>query len=268
VAKPASTGGIGRFIGSHRILVAVVVGLIVGLLGVQLFHRPKSSSTTNSNNSAIGPGSTLGGSPTSSAPTADPSSSALASLIVKPPDVPASVTVALLPGGGGLSQATLDICNGTFASESKRTARLQDVVLDAQGQQALSTEAVLYSDPAAAAQAFGELKSVAAACPSTPVKSPVGEPTVITKFNPAPDTAWPQTPTVNRLAFDFTSTDETGQASHSVAVYLQRGRALMGVYFSEPDTAQVPVTGQTTIAGIVGVFAGRMAALPASVVGS
>jgi len=141
-------------------------------------------------------------------------------------------------------------------------------VLDAQGGQALSTEAVLYSDPAAAAQAFSELKSVAAACPSTPVKSPVGEATVITKFNPAPDTAWPQTPTVNRLAFDFISTDGNGQVSHSVAVYLQRGRALMGVYFSQPDNAQVPVTGQTTIAGIVGVFAGRMAALPASVVGS
>jgi hypothetical protein len=263
-----------RFVGGHRILVAVVAGLIVGLLGVQLFHSP-SRPSTSTGNSAIGPGATTPGSttpgsttPSTAAPSADPSSSALASLIIKPTDVSSSLTVTLLPGGAGLSQATLDICNGTFPSETHRTARLQDLVLDDQGQQAISTEAVLYGDPAGATQAFSELKSVAAACPSTPVASPVGEPTVITKFNPAPDGSWPQTATVNRLAFDFTSTDSSGQSYHSVAVYLQRGRALMGVYFSEPDSPQITVAGQNTISGIVGVFAGRMAALPTSVVGS
>jgi len=56
--------------------------------------------------------------------------------------------------------------------------------------------------------------------------------------------------------------------SHSIAVYLQRGRALVGVYFFEPDGPQAPVAGQTTVAGIVGVFAGRLAALPASVISS
>jgi hypothetical protein len=255
---------------SHRLLVAVVVGLIVGLLGVRLFDRGSgSSSSTASPPSAVGPGATLApGSPSTPTPTADPSSTALSSLIVKPADVSSSLTVMLLPGGAGLSQPTLDICNGTFPSEARRTARLQDVVLDDTGAQAISTEAVLYADPAAAAQAFTELKSVAAACPATPVASPVGEPTVITKFAAAPDASWPPTATVNRLAFDFTSTDSTGQAFHSVAVYLQRGRALMGVYFSQPDATQIAVVGQTTIQGIVGVFAGRVAALPASVVGS
>jgi hypothetical protein len=256
-------------VGSHRILAAVVLGLIVGLLGVQLFHRPDRTSTAAGGPAAPSGrnGTTAPSSPPPSA-TSDPSSSALSSLIVKPPDVAPTMTVTLLPGGGGLSQPTLDICNGNFPSESRRSARLQDVVLNEQGEQAISTEAVLYTDSAGATQAFTELKSVAAACPATPVQSPVGEPTVITKFNPPPDGSWPQTATVNRLAFDFVSTDSTGQTYHSVAVYLQRGRALMGVYFSQPDAAQISVTGQTTIPGIVGVFAGRMAALPASVVGS
>ena len=131
----------------------------------------------------------------------------------------------------------------------------------------LSTEAVLYGTPAGAAQAFAELQRVAAACPSTPVVSPVGEPTTITRFNAPPDGSWPQTPTVNRLAYDFVTTDNTGQTGHFLAVYLQRGRALVGVYFSQPDQPQPAVAGQTTISGIVGVFADRLAKLPANVVG-
>ncbi len=88
---------------------------------------------------------------------------------------------------------------------------------------------------------------------------------MITKFSAPPDAGWPQTATVNRLAFDFTTYDGTGQPSHSIAVYLQRGRALLGVYFSQPDA---PPTGKTTMADIVGVFAARLAALPTSMVGS
>ena len=40
----------------------------------------------------------------------------------------------------------------------------------------------------------------------------------------------------------------------------------MGIYFPQPDSTQTPVAGQTTIPGIVNVFAQRMAALPDSVV--
>ena len=40
----------------------------------------------------------------------------------------------------------------------------------------------------------------------------------------------------------------------------------MGIYFPRPDVAQTPVAGQTTIAGIVNVFAERLAELPDSVV--
>ena len=87
-----------------------------------------------------------------------------------------------------------------------------------------------------------------------------------TTFNPAPDAAWPQTPTVDRLAYDFTTTDDQGQTQHSVAVYLRRGSFLMGVYFPTPTGTQVAVDGQTTIPGIVTVFANRLAKLPPSAV--
>jgi hypothetical protein len=147
-----------------------------------------------------------------------------------------------------------------------RSARLQVAAVDDQGNTVLSTEAVLYSTPAATAQALAELRAVAAKCPSTPVTSPVGEPTVTTHFNAAPDAAWPQTPTVERAAFDFNATDSSGQAQHSVAVYLRRGRALIGVYFAQPDAPQSELSGQSGMAGIVGVFANRLAQLPASVV--
>ena len=66
--------------------------------------------------------------------------------------------------------------------------------------------------------------------------------------------------------FDFVATDASGQSHHIIAVYLRRGRALMGVYFPQPDGTQAPVDGQTTIAGIVNVFATRMANLAASTV--
>jgi hypothetical protein len=129
----------------------------------------------------------------------------------------------------------------------------------------LSTEAVLYQNAAAANQAFAELQSAAAKCPSTPVRSPVGARTVTTKFGPAPDGSWPQVSGVDRLAYSFTTTDDQGNANPSLAVYLKRGRAFLGVYFADPSKLPT-VAGQSTAAGIVNVFAQRLAQLPDSVV--
>ncbi len=250
-------------------ILAVVVGLLVGLFGV--FLSDLASSDRPSPSALDGaPGTTTSPSPSPDAQTQnnDPSAAALISLVVKPEDVPSTVRVGVIPGGVGLSQPTLDLCNGTYPSESLRTARLQDAVVDAQGLLLLSTEAVLYRDSGGTTQAFSELGSVVAACPSTPVESPVGQPTAITTFHAPPDSAWPQTPTVTRQAYDLTSEDTSGEKTRTIAVYLQRGRALVGVYFPQHEGPQIPVEGQTTIEGIVGVFAGRLAALPTSVVGA
>lgn len=249
--------------------LAVVIGLLVGTVGVVMSNRSTSKAPpSESADPGLGTEPTLP--PSSGSPTDnnDPSASALSSLVVKPEDVPSTARVVLFPGGVGLGQPTLDLCNGRYPSESRRTARIQDAALDAQGTLALSTEAVLYGDSAGTSQAFAELKSVTAACPSTPVQGSGSDPPEITTFRAPPDAGWAQTPTVNRLAYDLTSDDGSGQPRHTIAVYLQRGRALLGVYFAAPDGDQVPVQGQTTIEGIVGVFAARLAALPTSVVGA
>jgi hypothetical protein len=215
------------------------------------------------------PGTTLPGvtpsTPATPATPTSPAAAALRQIVVNQGDVPSTVGVELRDNGDQVAgEATLDLCNGTFASESLRTDRLQVDVVDTQEDILLSTEAVAYMNAAATLQAFTELKATAANCPSGPVESPVGEPTVATKFNAAPDASWPQVPGVDRLAFDFATVDSTGQTYHSVAVYLRRGRFLEGVYFPVPDGTQIAVSGQTTIAGIVNVFAVRMAEIPTS----
>ena len=198
---------------------------------------------------------------------ADPSASALTTLGLKQSDVTGSYSIALIPHGNQVAgQATLDLCNGTYPSEKLRRARLQVAAVDQQGDSALSTEAVLYATPADAAQAIAEVRAKAASCPNSPVVSPVGEPTVTTKFNAPPDGAWPSVPGVDRAAYDFVTTDSSGKSSPSVAVYLRRGRALLGIYFPAPDTPP-SIGGQNTIEGVVNLFATRMAQLPTSVTG-
>ena len=256
-----------------RWFAIVVVLLLVGGLGFAIgwFATPDDSGSSRSAASqGTEPSRGTTPAPSTTAPpvTGDPSAEALRNLGLRQSDLTPSVSLVLIPGGNRVSGApTLDLCNATYPSESERKARLQVAGLDGQGNVDLSTEAVLYSNAAATEQAFTELKAAAANCPNSPVQSPVGEPTTTTKFNSAPDGSWAQVAGVDRLAFDFVTTDDQGgEPAHSVAVYLRRGRALMGIYFPQPDSAQAAVAGQTTIAGIVNVFAERMAHLPDSVV--
>jgi hypothetical protein len=131
----------------------------------------------------------------------------------------------------------------------------------------LSTEGVLYKDTAAATQAFSELQSVAAKCPAGPVTSPVGEDTVASKLTPT-GSDWPQTDGITRLAWNVHASYSTGDTVDQTAVYLRRGRVLLGLYFSSQSASQPTIAGANTMQGIVKVFADRLAALPASVTGS
>ena len=244
-----------------RVAAALTVIGVMAAAAVDL-SRDSTPSYGGSGDREFGRGPT----PTAPSQSRDPSAGLLANLVVSDADVEPPLTVVGLPGGNGLNQPTLDLCNGTYPSESMRTARLQVRLVDGQGQTALSTEAVLYSSGAGTAAALSELKAVTAACPDGPVESPVGGSTVTTRFGPAPDGDWPQTPSVERLAFAFDSIDVTGEKTHSVAVYLRRGRALLGVYFSHADAPTAVVEGQTALGDIVNIFAARLAALPVSAV--
>ena len=172
--------------------------------------------------------------------------------------LPETAVVAPIAGGTEVQgQVTLDLCSGTFASESLRLERLQTAVFQASGEATFSTEAVLYRSPAATDQAFRELRSVSASCPTTPVTNASGE-TVTYRFQEAPDTAWPRTKGVDRQAYRFTVTQSDGTVRTLDAVYLKRGPVLLGLYFLDPDGAQTPVEGRTTVPGIVALFEQRL----------
>lgn len=189
-------------------------------------------------------------------PSDDPDMGVLEGLGVTPADVGTSAQVFLIRDGDRVGSAlTLDLCEGTFASEGLRTARYQVVAVDEVGDRFLSTEAVLYRRPADTAQAFREVRAVARRCPESTAR-----------LGADPDRTWSRTPGVERLAYDVTATDVTGEEFRSLVVYLRRGRVLLGVYLPEPGARRPAVAGESSAEGIVGVFERRLAALPATVV--
>jgi len=201
-------------------------------------------------------------------PSADAASDGqvLDGLIVQQSDLgPDNAVVALRDGSDAVNTPTLDLCNGNYPSEGSRIARRQVAVAGLEGTSKFGTEAVTYRDTATSARAFEEVQRVAATCPKTPVPNASGTATYTTLFNPPPDGAWKDAPSVDRLAYDITQryTDDTSQ--RSIVVYLRRGRVLMGLYFPQPD-APPSVRGKTDVAGIVTVFAERLAALPPAAV--
>ena len=272
VGVPAGAGPVSRRRGP---VVAGIVALVIVLLASAAVGYAINSRSHSKSSVSVAPNPTVPGAttPSTAGPSSppgrvanpDPDQRVLNGLVVQQSDVNPVRTVLLIANGDQLNQPTLDLCNGNFPSEALRTARLQVADVDSKRNATLSTEAVLYRDTAASSQAFAELHRVRSRCPNTPVASPVGEGTATTLFHAAPDAAWPNTPGVDRLAYSITST-QGSQSTSSIAVYLRRGRALLGVYFPQPKGVQPIVAGQRSIEGIVGVFEARLAKLPASVV--
>ena len=76
-------------------------------------------------------------------------------------------------GDSVVGTTTLDLCNGTYPSETLRTARFQVVEIDpTDGVERAEHRVRPLQEPAAGAQAFAEVRRVAAACPKTPVREP------------------------------------------------------------------------------------------------
>jgi hypothetical protein len=247
-------------------VAAVVAGLVALVLLAGAVGYAIEASTENSSRSATRAPTTLPPGPTvPAAGAAD--RAALSKVVVQQSDVGSARAVLLIPNGNRTTEPTLDLCNGTFTTEKLRAARLQVAEVGPTGAALLSTEAVTYRNAAATVAAFAELRKVRAACPHKPVTSPVGGGTAETAFKAPPDRTWPRTPSVERLAYSFTTTSG-GTTSASIAVYLRRGRVLMGVYFPKPTGSQPAVAGKTSVADIVALFEARMARLPAKVVGS
>ena len=176
----------------------------------------------------------------------DPDAPLLVRLGLRPSDVDPPGAVALIKDGDGLQAATLDLCEGRFPSDSRRTARRQLAAADSTGGFVMSSEAVLYESASALDGGFEELTQAAPKC----------------KADSTLDKDWPQVDGVQRLTFDFTTTGADGKEARSTAVYLRSGRALLALYFRYPGVTKTPVAGKTTVPEVVAVFARRLAALP------
>ncbi len=201
----------------------------------------------------------------------DENSAALPRLSVHQPDVPTGFEVVLYPDGDKVvNEVTLDLCAATFPSEALRIARRQTAVLDVDQNLVFSTEAVGYRSEAATAQAFTELRSAQTNCPTDFVPSAAAGGTPLrTLFNPTPDRGWAAPPAgIERLVFDMFVVDEQGRAARTAAIYLRRGRILLGLYYYLPPSQALPaIEGQTTVEGITNAFAARLSGLSAKVVG-
>ncbi len=255
------------------VLVLGVVAAVVLVVAVVLVARRSGGSSGHAAATTLPPPSTLpgtplpgGGVPGNGSGAVSPDQDVLRQLGVQQSDVPRGYTVTLERNGDQVvGQATLDVCNGVFPSETRRAARRQVIVAGPDQTGVLSTEAVFYDDAGGTAQAFTDLRAVAAKCPRAPVVSPNGGGAATTTFNPTPDGSWPQTPGVERLAYDFTTVEPDGSSTRTVAVFLRRGRVLVGVYFPAPGEV-VAVDGKTAIPDVVSIFARRLAKLPATIV--
>ena len=191
---------------------------------------------------------------------------ALPTLSVKQEDVPPEFVVGLMQNGDRVQgEVTLNMCSAEYPSEALRIARRQTLVVDAQGRNVLSTEAVAYQTPAATAQAFQELRDAQTNCPKGFLPTQGGEPTRIL-FGPTPDRDWPAVPNVERLVFDYIEMNEQGAFGRAALVFLRRGRILLGIYvYFQADAPPPSVNGAETVDEITNVFAKRLADLPQTV---
>ena len=95
----------------------------------------------------------------------DPKQAKLAKLGFRAEDFSNNWTVLPMNGGTTLVDPSLDLCNGTFASEKERVERRQVLALKEDSPYSfLSTEVVKYSSAAAASAAQKELVKVLAQC--------------------------------------------------------------------------------------------------------
>lgn len=190
-------------------------------------------------------------------------------------DASAQAEFALVPHGDEVAgQVSLDLCQTGYPSEAKRVARHQVQINDASGRR-VSSEAIAYESADAAGQAMTELAKVAAKCRATGtgggsaviqgVSVRAGDDGGLRwSFEPDPDADWPQTAGVARQAYAFEISDMLGASASFVSTYLRRGRILVAVYVSPPDSSAEVLKNAPSQARLVEVISARLASLPQS----
>lgn len=167
-------------------------------------------------------------------------------------------------GAEVVGEVSLDLCYGDFPSEQLRVGRNQVGIGDQAGEAWVSSEAILYSSPAEAEQAMDELVAASDSCPAEPVAPPRDDRQPLTwTFSDPPDDDWPQEPGVVRQAYAFTVANAEGDELASTATYLQRGRMILALYATPPDSPAATIRNAPTPSRFVEVMANRLASLPA-----
>lgn len=195
----------------------------------------------------------------------DPSDADLVEAVsLTPDDAAPGAAFSIDPGGDQVvGQVSLDLCYGDFPSEELRSGRRQVVIADEDGTNWVSSEAILYPTPEDADQAMAELEQAADECPAEPVAPPQDwrEP-LIWEFGAAPDEQWPDTAGVRRQAYLFDVTTPDGVGWTSTATYLQRGRMILALYATGPDSASATLRNAPSPGRFVAVMSSRLADLP------
>jgi len=131
-------------------------------------------------------------------------------------------------GNSFIGEPTLDLCGGSYASETLRTGRLQVRYTHPGHAVAVSNEVVTYAG-AGAQQALAEVTSVAKSCARKPVVLRSGTVSETYKVSPLNDPKLPEGAVVVKL--EITASDGKKKVKQTgVAVYQIRGNTLSGVY--------------------------------------
>jgi hypothetical protein len=176
---------------------------------------------------------------TSSEPTSSSSAQAsvapqdvLTSLALKDGDLPAGVTLRLIPGGDQVEgQVTMDMCGADFPSEQLRTNRLQEIAKDASNVTVVNDENVRYRSSQGADQAMSEVRQAVSECdPSQFVNSHVsGIPPLQYQLVVIPESQLSGL-AQDHFAIAATLTAQSGETHSSVLIYQRRGAMLVGIY--------------------------------------
>ena len=150
-------------------------------------------------------------------------------VVLKGAQVGSGYKVAAFPGGTSfIGETTLDLCAGTYPSETLRTGRLQVSYSHPAKTVAVSNEVVTYV-PGGAEEAIAEVTAVARACAQTPVTTVANGVTTTYKTKPLSDPQLPPGAVVVKLVIHAHAgkkhANETG-----IAIYQVKGNTLSGVY--------------------------------------
>jgi hypothetical protein len=197
----------------------------------------------------------------------DPMQQVLAPLGLTAPDVTNGYRVDLVADGTDLMEATLGFCAQDYPSEEAREARRRLVLVGPAGESpGILSEAVLYTTPAAAAQALDELRTATATCDSTvPITSDGAELTVTQTPVSDVDLTGFVGPSA-RVVIASTLTNTTaGTSATLLTAYQVRGRVLVALYFQNATGEAFSEEQRRAFALLGQKFAARLGALDPAV---